>query len=492
MSDRDQTAQYTQVRDASIRGAGFGVVAFVSKTLIHLASIAVLARLLTPADFGLVAMAGISLSLFHIIGDWGLLMAATQRRHMSEDQLSTLFWINVAGGVLLALLAIASAPVFVLVFGEPRLINAMVALSITLVTIGIGAQHEAIMRRRLRYGFLHLLGVTSQAMGFVAGIVAAVGGMGFWSLILQQVVARVARTALLWSGTRWTPGKPRRGVDLVEFLRYGAKLVPAHLLAYFSRGFAEIIVGVTTGVSELGIYRRAYGVVMMLEEIKQPLKAMMPASLSRLQDRAQDFSRFYVHALTMWNMVACGVIGLAAAEAPVIVKLLLGEQWLSAAPLIRWLAPAGLATAVGAATEWMLLPLGHMKRLLALRVLRACSVVVAVLIGWRWGVPGIAAALSLSLCLSLVIELIYTTIGKKLPVKRLVGAFVRPMISATTAGSLVFLVSTNGSFVMFFLESSLYVVLYIAVHAALPGGWKVIRLSLQAVRSVAGLNDRHE
>ena len=486
---RDQPDQYRHVKDASIRGAGVGLAALIAKVAIHLGSIAVLARLLTPADFGLVAMTGISLTLFHIIGDWGLVMASTQRRHITEDQLSTLFWINVGAGVLLALLAIASAPLLVLIFDEPRLINATVVLSLTLVTLGVGAQHEAILRRSLSYGFLHILGAISQGIGLVAGVVAAVVGMGFWSLILQQVVARVARTALLWCRTRWKPGKPRRGVDLVRFLRYGGQLVPAHLLAHLSRNLGETIIGVTAGVSELGLYRRAHSIVMITEEIKQPFKAMMPASLSRLQNDAQDFSRFYVHALTMWSLVACSVIGLAAAEPLFIVNLLLGDQWVSAAPLIRWLAPAGLATAIGAATEWMLLPLGDMKRLLALRALRACSVASGILVGWHWGITGIAAGYSIALCISFVIEIFFTTIGNGVSTPGLVAAFVRPIVSATTAGAVVFLIPTNVSVLTFLLESSLYVAVFLSVHAILPGGWQVMRRALRAIYVVSRVHD---
>ena len=470
MDNGNQPPQYKNIRDASIRGAGVGLVTLVSKILIHMGSIAILARLLTPADFGLVAMAGILLSLLHIVGDWGLLMASTQRRHMSDSQLSTLFWINLAGGILLALLAIGSAPVLVLVFNEPRLIGATVVLSITLVAIGIGAQHEAIIRRQLHYGFLHTLGVASQIIGIATGIAAALHGMGFWSLILQQVTARIARTVLLWYRTQWKPGKPHLGADLLQFLRYGSKLVPAHLLGHLSRIFPEMMIGVSMGISGLGVYRRAFGIVMIIEEIKQPLKAMMPASLSRLQDQAPNFSRFYLNALTMWSIIACCVIGLVTAEPLAIVQLLLGEQWLAAVPLIRWLAPAGLATAVGAATEWMLLPLGHMKRLLGLRALRTCSVIAGVLLGSRWGVIGIAAGFSTSLCVSVVIELVYTTMGKRLPVSELVAVFLRPILSATVASTVVILIPANVSLVMFLLESSLYLAVFVSAHAALPGG----------------------
>ena len=477
----DQRPEYAHVRDASIRGTGVGVAAFLAKTVLRFGSIAVLARLLTPADFGLVAMAGTLLNLFLIVADWGLLMASTQGRHVNEDQLSTLFWINVGGSLLLALLTIVLSPLLVLIFDESRIISAAVALSPILVAIGVGAQHDAIMRRRLSYGFLHMIGVMSQAAGLIVGIVLAVSGLGFWSLIWQQVVAHVAHTMLLWGGTRWRPGKPVIRVDVVQFLKYGSRLVPAQLLSHMSRNIVGIVIGAAVGATELGLYQRAYGIVMNVEQLKQPLKTMVPASLSRLQDNTEEFSRYYVLALTMWSLVGCGVIGLVTAEAPAIVTLMLGDQWLSVIPLVRWLAPAGLVSGIGVATEWMLMPLGYMKRLVALRALRLCSIVIGSLLGWRWGVVGVAAGFSIASSISLVIELFFVTAGKRVSVHSLAGAFIRPTLATISAASVVFLVSTEVSVVAFLLESLLYVVVFLIVHSALPGGWPLLRRALHAI-----------
>ena len=208
-----------------------------------------------------------------------------------------------------------------------------------------------------------------------------------------QVVGQIVRTIWLWLSTSWVPGRPRRGVAVAQLLRYGGQFVPTQLLAHVSRSLGEIIVGATSGASELGIYRRAHSVVMMTEQLKNPLKFMMPASLSRLQDQPADFFRFYLHSLTIWSLVACGAMGFVAAEASLVVGILLGDQWSAATPLIRALAPVGLAAALGSATEWMLLPLAEMRKLILLRVVRTAVVIGGVLLGWSWGLIGIAIGL---------------------------------------------------------------------------------------------------
>ena len=458
-------------------------MALVAKTTLRIGSLVMLARLLTPADFGLVAMAGTVLNLFLIVADLGLLMASIQRRDLSEDELSTLFWINLGGGAVLAALTIVSAPLLVRIFDEPRLIGAAAALSLTLIAVGIGTQHEAIVRRRLDYGFLHITAVISQALGFAAALGSAVSGLGYWALIIQQVVAQAVRSLLLWTRTRWKPRRPRRGVDVLPLLTYGSRLVPAHLLAHLARSFGEIIIGAGAGAAHLGLFRRAHGIATLVEEVKQPLKPIVPASLSRLQDNTREFSKFYLHAVSLSTLAGCGLVGWITAEAPAAVSLVFGDQWLPAIPLIRWLAPAGIAVAIGSATEWMLMPLGRMRRLLELRALRLFAIVTGVLVGWHWGVTGVAAGYSVAACASLALELLGATARTKLSARSLTGVIVRPILSAACAGYLVYRISTAVSVVAFALESILYVAVFLAVHAALPGGWGVTRSSIRIIRT---------
>ncbi len=438
----------------------------------------------------MVAMAITLLTLFVLVVDWGLTMASTQRRHIDHDQLSTLFWINAGGGLLLALLMSALSPLLVLIYDEPRLIGVSIALSITLFAKGLGAQHEAILRRRLRYGVLHISGVVGSALGLVAAIVAALAGMGVWSLVWHQIVLYVSQTVLLWIGARWRPARPSLRVDVGSFLRYGNRLVPAHLLRHLSRSFDSILIGAVAGATELGLYKKAHGIVTMpLEQMIQPVHRIVPASLSRLQDNDNQFSRFYLRALETFALVGWSVVGLIAAEAPSVVYLLLGAKWLAAAPLVRWLSPGVLVSILGViVTEWALIPRGNTKTLLVLRAVRLGGTIAGVLIGWlSGGLVGVAVGYSAASVVMLAIEMRYAASGTGVPAGNLIGTLLRPMFAAACAASFVFLVATDGSIIMLLMESCLYVVLFIAVHAVLPGGWQVMRHSLRLIREAARL-----
>ena len=482
----DHEPDYHHVRDASVRGAGAGSFGSCCEDAIATGFYCTARPTAYSCGLRIGSHGWTVLSLFVIVADLGLHMASVQRRQLSVDELSTLFWINVVGGVMLASLTIASAPLLVLIFDEPRVIGAAAALSLTLVAIGIGTQHEAVLRRRLSYSFLHVSGIASQTLALSVALVSALAGASYWALILQQVVAQVSRVTMLWAKTRWRPRRPGSFVDVLPMLSYGSRLVPAHLLAHTARSFGEIIVGAGAGAAELGQFRRAHGMAALVEETRLPLKPIVPASLSRLQDRGREFARFYLHAISVSSFAGCGIVGWLAAEAPAAVVIVLGDQWLGAIPLIRWLAPAGLALALGIATEWLLMPLGHMRRLLALRAARLGIIVVGVLVGWRWGVIGVAAGYSGAACISVGLELVGATARTTVAVRRLTVAVVRPILAAVGAGYLVYRIQSPVSIISLLLELLCYVVVYTTLHTALPGGWAVTHSLLRAVRRTLG------
>lgn len=478
----DPRGRYHRVRDASIRGVGAGFVAFVSQAALRIGSIAVLARLLSPDEFGVAAMAGILLNLFTLVGDWGLATAATQRISVDLDQLSNLFWINTAVGFILAGITVLCSPLLALLFGEPRVTRAAIVLSLTLIAIGCGAQHEALLRRRLRYGSLQIVRVSSHVCGVVVGIVSAFAGAGFWALIWMHVSIQIARTILFWIFAAWRPGRPKRNTSVRSIVTFATGLVPARLILYLSRNAAPIALGAVAGTIDLGLYNRASTAVMTpVSSVLDPLERVVPSSLSRLQEDRASFRRLFKQTMTIAAFGGCGILGLLVAEAPAFVSLLLGEQWLSAIPLVRWLSLAGFAAVIGKATGWVLVPIGAARKLVTVRLIRAGASVAGVIVGWQWGPAGIAAGYGIASLISLFGEIMYAATGTPLRARALVEAAWRSTLSGLIAGSAVFLIRPELTLATVLLEVGLYCVLFMGGHALLPGGRALMRTAREAV-----------
>lgn len=486
----EDQSRFHQVRDASIRGTGAGIVAMLCQACLRFGAVAVLARLLTPEDFGIVAMSGILLNLVTLIGDWGLTAASTQRLNLSDDQLSKLFWINSLLGLALAGVTALCSPLLALIFGDTRVIVTTLALSVSVVTIAVGAQHEALMRRQLRYRMLQFVRLGAHALGVSVGVAVALAGGSFWALVAMHVVMQIARTGLNWILSGWTPRRPKKDVNVSSVLRFGNNLVPSTILFYFSRNVAPTLLGVVAGASELGLYNRATVSVMTpLAYLVEPLERVVPASLSRLQRDVIAFNRLFAQTLTVTAFVGFGALVLVAVEAPAVVGVLLGKQWEAAIPLVRWLTLSGAAWIVGKLVGWLLVPRGHAGRLVVIRLMRCVASVGGVMVGWTWGPVGVAAGYGIATAVSLVGEILYVRPVLSMEGRAVFRSVWRPITSALLAAGLVLVIPSGSGFWWTALNVALYVGAFIGSHAVLPGGLHFMQ-DLRRAIAIATVRER--
>ena len=475
-SPSDENLRYRHVRNASIRGAWAGFFGVVSQAILRFGSIAVLARLLTPEDFGVAAMAGILLSLVILIGDWGLTTASTQRFSLDDDQLSRLFWINSVVGLLLAAIIVLCSPLMAMIFAETRVTGAAMVLSSVAVAIGLGAQHEAVMRRRLKYETLQLVRFESHMLGVGIAITVAVLDGGYWALIGMHIGTQISRTALYWATSKWRPSHPRTRAEIRPVLKFASKLVPSMVLSYVSRNAAQILLGTLSGPSDLGLFNRATAsVITPTSYLIEPLERIVPASLSRLQSDPSAFRRLFTKALNVAVFAACGFLVLVAVEAPTAVAIVLGNQWDAAIPLVRWLSLAASTWLVARVLGWILIPLGRAEQLLVVRSIRAVCSVVGVAVGWKWGPVGVAAGYSMATVVSLFCEIMYGLSGTPIRRMTILQSAWRPILSASVGAIVVVAIPNGVGLAWSIIEIGLYGLLFATVHALLPGGWQFMR-----------------
>ena len=241
----------------SVRGGAATVSAqFIRSFVIALASTAILARLLTPEDFGLLAMVAGFTNFLARFKDLGLAMATVQRKEINQGQVSTLFWVNAGLGILVTLLTAAVAPLVAWFYGEPRLVTIMLALAVAFVFGGLMVQHQALLQRQMKFTALAVVQIASTAIGAIAGVVTALFGAGYWALVIMQLVAAVVMALGMWLVCGWRPGRPMRGVGVRSMLAFGGNLTGANLLAYLIRNLDNILIGWCWGAGHWHVRHR--------------------------------------------------------------------------------------------------------------------------------------------------------------------------------------------------------------------------------------------
>ncbi|MBO3088785.1 lipopolysaccharide biosynthesis protein [Cellulomonas dongxiuzhuiae] len=375
------------------RGAAVTLVGQGARIVLLLTGVVVLARLLSPHDYGLLAMVMAVTGLADIMRDFGLGSAAVQARTLSRGQRSNLFWLSTGTGIVLALLVLAVSPLLAAFYDEPRLRGVTALLSVTFVLNGVMTQYKADLQRRLRFGALTGLELGGQAVGLAAAVAIAAGGGGYWALVAQQVVQLAAQLVVLLVVCRWLPGRWARDEPVRPFVSFGANLVGSQFLAHASNNVDSVVIGSTLGAGPLGLYNRAFQLLVLpLYQINAPVTRVALPVLARLVDDPPRYRHYLLTAQTAMLNLVSAMLAFAAAQAPAVVLVALGPRWLETAGLFQVLSIAGFFTMAGYACYWVYLSQGLMREHLRLSLVTRPLQIAMIVGGAHWGLYGVAWA----------------------------------------------------------------------------------------------------
>lgn len=379
------------LRSRSVRGGAVTVGSQGVKFVLTMGSTAVLARLLTPDDFGLIAMVAAVVGFATLFKDLGLSMATVQRETITHHQVSTLFWINVAVSALLALLVAAASPLVALLYGDDRLIPVTIALGATFVFGGLTSQHTALLRRQMRFTSLATIEVVAFALAVLVAITIAYLYRTYWALVAMTAVQAFFTMLLAWMLSGWLPGRARKDSGVRDMLAFGGNATGANALNYIGTNLDNVLIGSLAGPAVLGFYSRAYNLLTLpLRQLSAPLGGVAIPALSRLNNEPTRYRAAFVESSTLLLCVtAPGVIFLIVYASDVIL-LLLGPQWNRAATLFAILGFAGVLLPIWNATGWLWVSQGRMREHLYFHCLDFVAKVSSILIGLIWGAEGVA------------------------------------------------------------------------------------------------------
>ena len=381
------------LKGRSVRGGAVTMAAQGVRFFLQMGSTMVLARLLTPQDFGLIAMVTAVTGFVVMFKDMGLSMATVQKAEINHGQISTLFWINVVLSIGVMLVIAALAPAIAWFYGEPRLTWITLALAGAFIFGGLTVQHQALLRRNMRFGSLALIHIISMSVGILTAIIAAFYGAGYWALVLMQLATAIAGAIAVWVACGWHPGPPVRRSGVREMLAFGGNLTGFNALNYFARNADNLLIGKFWGSGSLGLYSKAYGLLMLpLRQIKGPISAVAVPVLSRLQNEPERYRRYYYRAISTIAFITMPLVAMLAALSDEIIRIVLGNQWTDAAIIFKILALSAFFQPVVSTTGWVYISLGQTKRMMYVGLIKTPIIIACFIIGLPWGPVGVAAS----------------------------------------------------------------------------------------------------
>ncbi|MEJ2722248.1 MAG: lipopolysaccharide biosynthesis protein, partial [bacterium] len=469
------------LRGRSVRGGAVTLSGQGAKFVLTLASMAVLARMLTPEDFGLIAMVIVIIGFITIFKDLGLTMATVQRATISHGQVSTLFWFNLLISAAIMAVTVAVAPLLAWFYKEPRVTGITMVLAATIVFGGLSAQHQALLRRQMRFGAIAAIEILAILAGAVAAVVCAAAGLGYWSLVVFHVLRELATAAGVWTLCRWRPGAPVRGSGVRSLLSFGANLTGFNIVNYFARNVDKILIGWDWGAVPLGLYNNAYRLLLLpIQQINIPLTSVAVPTLSRLQNQRDRYRAYYRRGVMLTVTAGMPIVAFLFFTADKAVITFLGSQWLDAVPIFRALAPAAFIGTFNFATGWVFISMGTTRRQFFWGIFGSTATVLAYVIGLRWGPVGVAAAYSISLIVIRYPSIVYCFRGTHLRPIDLGAALWRPTAASIAAGLALYgtgklIGVTLPTAVSLVIDLFIYCVYYIVIWVLLPHGWRSAR-----------------
>jgi O-antigen/teichoic acid export membrane protein len=421
----------------SVRGGALTLTVQGLKFVLSTGVTIVVARLLTPQDYGLVGMVMVLVNLLTMFQYLGLPNATVKWRDLTHAQVTTLFWVNVGLSSAIALVILACAPLLARFYDQPNLIGIAAGYALVAFLTGLSIQHLAILQRQMRFVALAVIDVAALAIGLALTIFAAWRGAGYWALVLNQLVFAAVTIIGAWAACSWRPGLPTRGSGVRSMLSYGGDLTGYSFTTFFAQNVDNGLIGKFWGAHQLGIYSRAYQMLLApIGHITTPLCAVAIPALSRLADSPPRYRAAYLKMVEKISMLTMPAVVCAIATSDWLILLLLGTRWNEAARVFMFLGIAAIFQPIGRTGLWLFMTQGRSREMLKWGVIGSSISVGSILVGLPWGATGVAASYAITdVCLTT--PLLFWYVGRKGPVSMSdVYRTVAPGLLAAT-GSLV-------------------------------------------------------
>jgi PST family polysaccharide transporter len=396
-----------------------GFITFASQGIqfaLTMASTMILARLLSPKDFGLVAMVWSVIGFLRVFKEAGLSTATVQREGITHAQVSNLFWINVAMSGTISLLVAVAAPAVAWFYGDPRLLNITLALSLTFFLTGSAVQHIALLNRQMRFKVIALIQVASVLAGVVVGVGMAWLNYRYWSLVGMNLTTSLVALLMTWSASRWRPQSFAWRSGTRPLIHFGANMTAGTFLYSLARGLDGLLIGRFYGPVSVGLYSRAAALLARpLEQSLYPIESVFIPALSRLQAQPDRYRRTFLQVYETIALASFLFTGICFALAHPLTLVVLGAKWEKAAIIFAGFTFAALQYPLTTSATWLFVSQGRGRDALHACVFVSIVVAGSFIAGLPFGPAGVAIAYSIS-CLLIQMPIVYWLAGRRGPV----------------------------------------------------------------------------
>jgi PST family polysaccharide transporter len=357
----------------------------------------ILARLLTPADFGIVTMVTTFSLLLRSFGQNGFTELILQREELTDPLVSNLFWINLGIATILTLAFASSGPLLALFYHNSAVVQVTEGMALTIGIGSLGYIHSALLQRAMHFKTTAIIGFAAYVLQVIISIALAIAGWHYWALVWGSVTQTAAVAAGGWLMCRWMPSRPRRAAGTGSGFKFAMKVYWHFAFAYMTGNTDNLLVGWRFGAHALGFYKKAYDLFVMPQtQLLSPISGVAVRTLSRVSRDREQFQRYFLRAISVLALVGMGVGADFALVGGDLIRFLFGPGWEEAGRIFTLFGPGIGIMLLYNTHGWIHLSIGRPERYFRWGVMEFVFTVTLFLLALRWGPSGIALAWTIS------------------------------------------------------------------------------------------------
>jgi len=484
------------LRRAAVRGAGASIAGQASGFAVQIGSVVILARILSPADFGIVTMVTTFSLLFSSFGRNGFMELVMQREEISHSLASNLFWLELGIGAILTLALACSGPLLVLFYHYPEVAHVTEGLSLTIVIGCLGWIHMGLLQRAMRFRTTAFISFLGQLVLAIVSIVLAMEGWHYWALVWGSVAQNMVIAASAWSMCRWIPSWPSRVSGTRSGFKFAMNVYAHFAFSYSTRNTDNLLVGWRFGARSLGFYKKAYDLfVLPQSQLLSPISAVAVSTLSRVNRDHQQFKRYFLRFISVLALLGMGIGVDLALVGNDLIRFLLGPGWEEAGRIFTLFGPGIGVMLLYETHGWVHLSIGQPERWFRWGLVEFACTATLFLLALRWGPSGIALAWTISYFVLMLPGFWYAGKPIRLSIGPVLDVIWRYFAASVSAGLATLVIVRGlaqssaisgavGSFVRMVSVSFVFFVLYLIGVIALHRGLGPIQETARLLREL--------
>jgi PST family polysaccharide transporter len=395
MNENYSELEMAGLKTKAVKGAGINIAAQFLGFVCHTVGVVVLARLLAPKDFGLVAMVTAFSLWFMNFGANGFTEYIIQKQEISKEEINSIFWLHVFLATMLAFGFIFFGLFLVKFYAEPSLWGISAAMSSSFILYALSTTPMALLKREMKFQAIAIAELVAVILSIIFAISVALTGMTYWAVVTRQLTVPLVTMIAAWILCPWRPSSPRYLSSGLPGLKYAIHVYGNFSLGYLMRNLDKVFLGKYHGPDLLGNYDRATHLsAVPANQLLTPIHSVALATLSRLRDDKERFFTYYIKAVSIVafpGVIAALVLTLSAND---LILLLLGPKWTEAGMVVMALGPGIAAMLVYETHSWLHLSLGTPDKWLRWNIFASLVTITAFIIAAPFGAVAMAIAYS--------------------------------------------------------------------------------------------------